>query len=100
MSAQDSYRGAPAMDDIPSRSDPSLDTIADALAQTSGADDWKVELLKDYEAQRYVIGNRTESHRSVTNERAVVTIYNDHPPALRSDGAPATARGFTTRTLL
>jgi PmbA protein len=88
------------MEDIPSRSDWGLETIADALADTPGADDWQVELLQDNEAQLYVIGNKLESRRSVTNERAVVTIYNDHTPAVQSEGGPMTVRGFTTRTLL
>jgi predicted Zn-dependent protease len=100
MSAQDSFRGIPAMEDIPSRSNQGLDTIADALEHTAGADDWQVELLQDYEAQLYVIGNRVESQRTVTNERAAVTIYNDHGPAVQHEAAPTTARGFTRRTIL
>jgi predicted Zn-dependent protease len=100
MSAPDSIRGVPAMEDIPSRSDRGLETIADTLIHTPGADDWQVDLLQDSEAQLYVIGNRVESRRSVTNDRAVVTIYNDHPPAAQPDSGPMTARGFTTRTLL
>src|SRR5215469_8379638 len=100
MSADDSFRGVPATEYVPSRSDQDLDTIADALEHTSGADDWQVELLQDNQAQLYVIGNRVESQRTVTNERAAVTIYNDHTPAVQPEGDPMTARGFTTRTLL
>ncbi len=78
------------------------ETLAGALANTPGADDWQVELLRDEEAQLYLIGEHVESRRVVTNERARVTLYNDHAPA-GGDGtgaAPTTARGFTTQTLL
>jgi predicted Zn-dependent protease len=101
MSAQDGNRSIPPMEDTDGRSGEAIDTIADALAQTPGADDWQVELLQENEAQLYVIGNQVESQRTVTNERAVVTIYNDHTPAVQAEGGgPPTARGFTTRTLL
>jgi predicted Zn-dependent protease len=76
------------------------ENVAAALAATPGADDWQVELLHDDEAQLYLIGNQVESQRTVTNERALVTIYNDHAPAHGPAGNSGLSRGFTTLTLL
>ncbi|MGO8950616.1 MAG: metallopeptidase TldD-related protein [Ktedonobacterales bacterium] len=85
-------------------------TIANAAAGTPGADDWQVELLHDNEAQLYLIGQQVESQRTVTNERAVVTLYNDHTPGSQTSESPEaeidftsglpTVRGFSTLTLL
>lgn len=71
------------------------DVIAGALAATPGVDDWQIELLCEEEQQVYLIGERVESHRTVTGERARVTIHNDH----RVGDGPL-ARGVTTLTLL
>jgi predicted Zn-dependent protease len=74
------------------------EALGAALAATSGADDWQVETLRDEEAQIYLIGDRVEAVRTVTNERARVTIHNDHTP--RDSGMGERARGMTTVTLL
>lgn len=71
------------------------DAIAAALATTPGVDDWQIEVLCDDEQQIYLIGERVESRRSVTGERARVTLHNDH----RVGDGPL-ARGVTTLTLL
>jgi predicted Zn-dependent protease len=76
------------------------ENVAAALEATSGADDWQVELLHDDEAQLYLIGNQVESQRTVTNERAQVTVYNDHEPAQGVAEGAGLSRGFTTLTLL
>lgn len=71
------------------------DAIASALAATPGVDDWQIELLRDEEQQIYLIGDRVESRRTVTSERARVTLHNDH-----HIGDGPLARGVTTLTLL
>src|SRR5215469_15691444 len=76
------------------------ESVAAALEATPGADDWRVELLHDDEAQLYLIGNQVESQRTVTNERAQVTVYNDHEPAQGVAEGAGLSRGFTTLTLL
>lgn len=72
-----------------------LEDIVSALATTPGVDDWQIELLRDEEQQIYLIGDRVESRRTVTGERARVTLHNDH----RAGDAPP-GRGVTTLTLL
>ncbi len=71
------------------------EAIAGALAATPGVDDWQIEVLRDEEQQIYLIGDRVESRRTVTGERARVTIHNDH----RVGDGPL-VRGITTLTLL
>ncbi|MGZ6308509.1 MAG: metallopeptidase TldD-related protein [Ktedonobacterales bacterium] len=71
------------------------DVIAGVLAATPGVDEWQIELLSDEEQQIYLIGEHVESRRTVTGERARVTIHNDH----RLGDGPL-ARGVTTLTLL
>lgn len=56
------------------------EAIGGALDAIDGADAWQVDVLRDEETQVYVIGDRTESRREVTNERAHVTIHNLHAP--------------------
>lgn len=56
------------------------ESIGEALATTPGADAWQVSVVRDEETQVYVIGDQTESRRTVTNERAHVTIHNLHAP--------------------
>ncbi len=89
---------------------PALDVAAlgASLAGTPGVDEWQAQVIHAREAQLYIIGDRVESRRTVTNERAVLRILNDHAP----HGAPATAaaaadaappqpvRGWSTITLL
>ena len=88
-----------------------LDATATAAAGLPGADDWQVDALHDDEVQLYLIGNQVESRRSVTKERAIVTLYNDHSapgqqlPQVQAiptedDAHLTTMRGFTTLTLL
>lgn len=71
------------------------EAIAGALAATPGVDDWQVEVSRDEEQQIYLIGDRVESRRTVTGERARVTIHNDHRV-----GEGPLVRGITTLTLL
>lgn len=71
--------------------------LTDALAATPGADDWQCTVLREDEAQLYLIGARVEEQRRVTNTRAVVALYNDHPPASRD--ADSLARGATALTI-
>src|SRR5215475_2316881 len=92
-------RKMPIDNEVPA---PSLtsENVAAALAATPGADEWQVAVLHDDEAQLYLIGNQVESQRTVTNERALVTVYNDHTPAHGTGESSSLARGFTTLTLL
>ena len=74
--------------------------LTDALAATPGADDWQCTVLREDEAQLYLIGARVEEQRRVTNTRAVVALYNDHQPA-SSDASEGEglARGATMLTI-
>lgn len=74
------------------------ETIGDVLATIHGADEWQVETLRDEEMQVYLIGDHVESRRSVSDDRARVTIYNDHTPRDLDTGI--VARGRTETTLL
>lgn len=56
------------------------EAIGEVLAALHGADAWQVDVLRDEESQIYVIGDRTEAHREITNEQARVTIHNLHAP--------------------
>lgn len=76
--------------------DPEL--LAAVASTTPGASDWRIEILHEEEAQLYVIGDRVEARRSVTNERARLAVYNDHAPK-DLDAGPV-ARGATSLTLL
>ena len=71
--------------------------LTDALAATPGADDWQYTLLSEDEAQLYLIGSQVEEQRRVTNTRAAVALYNDHPPA--NGDAESTTRGATSLTI-
>ena len=71
--------------------------LAEALAAAPGAGDWQCVMRRDDEAQMYLIGSRVEAQRRVTNARAQVVLYNDHPPA-NGEGA-GLARGSTALTL-
>ena len=75
--------------------------LTEALAVTPGADDWQCILLREDEAQLYLIGSRVEAQRRVTNTRALVALYNDHPPAsgVADGAADSMARGATALTL-
>jgi len=55
--------------------------LADILAATPNAHDWQFTIQRDQEAQLYLIGEREEARRQVSNERARVLLYNDHPGA-------------------
>ena|SRR5579875_487356 len=55
-------------------------TLSQALAATPGADAWQVEVIGDDEAQLYIIGERVESRRNVTNQRAHASVHHFHLP--------------------
>ena len=72
--------------------------VSPSLAATPGADDWTVETIHDEEAQVYLIRDGLEAVRVVSNDRAQVSLCNDHAPA---DGSGGTnVRGSTSLTLL
>lgn len=75
------------------------DTLADALRATPGVDGWQAAVTQREEAQLYLIGDREESRRVVTDERASVTVYNLHSPHGGAEGA-SQALGMTTFTAL
>ncbi len=54
-------------------------TLAEILAATPNTDDWQFTIQRDEEAQLYLIGEREEARRQVSNQRARVLLYNDHP---------------------
>jgi predicted Zn-dependent protease len=81
--------------------------IEAALAALPGAADWQLEVRRDDERQRYLIGARDEAQRSVFNERALVTLHNDHAPRASQassqesqDAVSDLKRGTATLTLL
>jgi predicted Zn-dependent protease len=74
-------------------SDP-LDSVAQALEHQVGVSDWQVRKLTRRSAQRFLIGDQTETQRLVAIEQVQAHIYNDHP----SQATPA--RGATSRILL
>jgi PmbA protein len=71
-------------------------TLAEMLAATPSADDWQFTIQRDEETQLYLIGEREEARRRVSNERARVLLYNDHPDA--EEGSRL--RGVTALSLL
>src|SRR5258708_6387754 len=78
-----------------------------ALAALPGAADWQLEARRDDERQRYLIGARDEAQRTVFNERAVVTLHNDHARRAPQDSSQQSeeaasdlVRGTATLTLL
>lgn len=70
--------------------------LADILAATPSANDWQFTIQRDEEAQLYLIGEREEARRQVSNERARVLLYNDHPGS--EEGSRM--RGVTALSLL
>jgi len=74
--------------------------LATALAATPGADAWQLEVLRDEEAQLYLIGDRVEARRTVTSERARVVVHNRHAPREGSDVGADRALGLAALTLL
>ena len=73
--------------------------ICVALAHTPGIDGWQLEVVGEEEAQLYLLGEREEARRTVTNERARLVLHNDHTPHAASAGSRRT-RGTTGLTLL
>src|SRR6185437_2947311 len=71
-------------------------TLAEILAATPNADDWQFTIQRDEEAQLYLIGEREEARRQVSNERARVLLYNDHPGPEQG----SRLRGVTALSLL
>src|SRR5215813_3264750 len=76
----------------------SPEAIIRTLTALPGADEWQLEVLRDDETQLYLIGDRPEGRRAVTNLRARVTLHNDHTPRDPSSGSRA--RGTASIALL
>jgi len=74
--------------------------LGQALAAIPGADAWQVDVIAEEEAQLYLIGERTESQRLVTNEHAIAHIHNLHAPHGGTDAAGGQALGEAELTLL
>lgn len=74
-------------------------TLADALGATPGVDAWQAAVTQREEAQLYLIGDREESRRIVTDERARVTLYNLHTPHADAEGG-IQALGMTSFSAL
>ena len=74
-----------------------LQQVVNALRKQDGVHDWVVRHIQKTSNQYYVIGTRPENRRTVTSERAVVTVMNDHPPAKKGEGR---MRGEAEVTLL
>jgi len=55
-----------------------MDKYRQILNQTSGIADWTATRFRVQEAQRYLIGNRTESVRLVNRAETSIVIYVDH----------------------
>jgi PmbA protein len=73
-----------------------LQQIVDALQNQDGVDDWLVRQTATTSTQHYTIGQRTENSRTVTSQKAVVTVMNDHPDP-KGDGQ---MRGEAQTTLV
>jgi hypothetical protein len=67
------------------------ETLARALAATPGVDAWQAAVTRREEAQLYLIGEREEARRVVTDATARITIHNLHAPHAppSADGAEA-----------
>lgn len=75
-----------------------IQTIADALTDLPEADAWQVTAYHERQAQLYVIGDRTEARRDVSDARVEVVLHNTHAP--HSPDATGPASGASTVTLL
>ncbi len=73
-------------------------TLAGALDTTPGVDAWQAAVTQREEAQIYLIGEREESRRVVTDERVSVTLHNLHAPHASAEGA-GQALGATSFTM-
>jgi predicted Zn-dependent protease len=62
-----------------------LQPIVDALREKDGVHDWLARHIVTSSTQYYVIGQRIENSRTVSSQKAVVTVMNDHP-ATKVDG--------------
>jgi PmbA protein len=63
-----------------------LQQVLNRLRKQDGVDDWLVRHIEKTSNQYYVIGVRPENRRTVTSERLVVTVMNDHAPADKDQG--------------
>src|SRR5262249_43398835 len=98
MTAHDQTPSATARTGVSAAMALAPEAIVRALNGLPGAHEWQVKLLCDDETQLYLIGERPESRRRVTNIRARVTLHHDHSP--RTEEIGALARGTATITLL
>jgi predicted Zn-dependent protease len=55
-----------------------LQPIVEALRKQDGVDDWLVRHVATTSTQYYVIGQRIENSRTVSSQKTVVTLMNDH----------------------
>lgn len=99
--------GEYTISETPQTPQPALDIapLAAALTGTPGVDEWQAQVIHSREAQLYVIGDRVEARRTVSNERAVLRILNDHAPHAAPGASTETppagpVRGWSTITLL
>jgi PmbA protein len=74
-----------------------LEQAVEILRKRHDVHDWVARHIHASSTQYYVIGRYPESRRTVTSERVVVTVMNDHPPA---NGDQALVRGAAEVTLL
>ncbi|MEO7002454.1 MAG: TldD/PmbA family protein [Ktedonobacterales bacterium] len=77
-----------------------IEALGRALANTPGSDAWQVDVIAEEEAQLYLIGDRTEARRLVTNEQAVAHIHNLHAPHGGADMPGGQALGEAETPLL
>src|SRR5262249_57151814 len=76
----------------------SIEAVARTLSALPGADQWQIELQQTDETQLYLIGDRPEDRRTITNLGARITLHNDHAP--RDPAKGALARGTAAVILL
>jgi predicted Zn-dependent protease len=87
-------------DDTMGTSELEMAALTSVVGNTSGVSQWQATITRAHEAQLYLIGERVESRRTVTSERARVMLMHDHA-APESAGQPAgPARGWSTVTVL
>ncbi|HEY7355234.1 MAG TPA: hypothetical protein VH590_02175, partial [Ktedonobacterales bacterium] len=72
-----------------------LEIVAQALNRQAGVSDWQAQRLIQRSAQRFLIGNKTETQRLVATEQVQTRIYNDHIFYTQSTTAAHTGVGGT-----
>jgi PmbA protein len=76
-------------------------TLADTLRATANVSAWSVVTSRHDEAQLYLIGERDESRRIVSDAHAEITLHNLHTPHASDPGeGTGLALGVTTVTAL